>query len=135
RAIFKPYDVVRPAADGDEVGRAVAVEVAAAEVLGGRGGVEDGAGPGAAVEVVGQDARAGAAVAGEDLVGAVAVDVGDPEGVAVAQGVVDDRPRAERLPARTGGPVGPVNGDLCAVPGLDRGEEPGAVGELADVNL
>ena len=37
-----------------------------------------------------------AAVAGEDLVVAVAVDVGDPEGVAVGQGVVDHGPRAER---------------------------------------
>ena len=36
-----------------------------------------------------------AAVAGEDLVVAVAVDVGDPEGMAVGQGVVDHRPRAE----------------------------------------
>src|SRR4051812_47300200 len=61
-----PDDVVRLAADRHHVGRAVAVEVAAAEVLGGDVGVEDGAAPGLAVEVVGGDAVVLAAVAGED---------------------------------------------------------------------
>ncbi len=39
-----------------------------------------------------------AAMAGEDLLVAVAIDVGDPEGVAVGQGVVDhgSRPKLER---------------------------------------
>ena len=41
-----------------------------------------------------------AAMAGEDLVVAVAVDVGDPEGVAVGQGRVEHGPRAE--PERPG---------------------------------
>ena len=36
-----------------------------------------------------------APVAGEDLVVAVAIDIGHPEGVAVGQGVVDHGPRAE----------------------------------------
>ena len=36
-----------------------------------------------------------AAVAGEDFLIAVAIDVGDPEGMAVGQSVVDDDARAE----------------------------------------
>ena len=86
-----PDHVVGGAADGDDVGRAVAVEVAPAQVLGGDVAVEHGADPLAAgpIEVVHRDAMILAAVAGEDLVVAVAIDVGHPEGVAVGQGRVD----------------------------------------------
>ena len=76
-------------------GRAVAVEVAPAQVLRGDGRVQHGAIPGLAVEVIGRDPCVLAAVAGEDLVVAVAVHVGDPEGVAVVEGVVQDGRRAE----------------------------------------
>ena len=44
---------------------------------------------------IAEQARALAAIAGEDLVVAVAVHVGDPEGVAVLQGRVDHGPGAE----------------------------------------
>ena len=74
-----------------------------------------------------------APVAGEDLVVAVAVDVGDPEGVAVVQGGVDHRPGAE-LRATPAFVLRP-DGDLGAVPGLDRGQELAAVVEPAEVDL
>ena len=84
---------MRAAADGDDVGCAVAVEIAPAQVLGGDVAIDHGFRPcsGAAIEVVHRDPMVLAAVAGEDLVVAVAIDVGDPEGVAVGQGVVDAR--------------------------------------------
>ncbi len=78
------------AADGDDVGGAVGVEVSASKVLGGDVGVEDGAVPGFAVVVVNRNAVVLASVAGEDFVVAVTVDVGGPEGVAGVEGVVED---------------------------------------------
>ena len=66
-----------------------------------------------------------AAVAGEDLLVAVAIDVGDPEGVAVDQGIVDDGARPELQRARFA--FGPDN-NLGAVPGFDRGDKTLAIG-------
>src|SRR5262249_35769084 len=125
-----PDHVPGRATDGDDVGGAVAVEVAAAEVLGGDVAVENGADPGRAVEVVHRHAMVLAAVAGEDLVVAVAVHVGDPEGMAVGEGGVDRRAGAELEGLQR---LGKVNGDVDAVPGLDGGQEPAAVLEAADV--
>ena len=79
-------------------------EVAACPVLG--GGV-------VAVEV---DAARLAAEAGDDFVHAIAVEVGDLDGVAVDQGGVDDF----ALPLRA---VLGVDRDLVAVPGLDGGQK------------
>ena len=129
-----PDDVVRRAADGDDVGPAVAVEVAAAQVLGGDVAVEHGPGPlaGLPVEVVHRDPVILAPVAGEDLVVAVAVDVGDPEGVAVGQGRVEHGPGAELERLRLG--LRP-DGDLAAVPGLDRRQEVAILAQPAEVDL
>ena len=129
-----PDDVVRGAADGDDVWRTVAVEVASAQVLGGDLGVEYGAGPFPArpVEIIHRDPMIGAAVAGEDLVVAVAIDVGDPEGVAIGQGRVEDRARSEL--ERSVLAFRPDD-DLAAVPGLDRRQEVPAVIESAKVDL
>ena len=72
---------MRGAADGDHVWRTVAVEIASAQVLGGNVVVEYGAGPFPArpVEIIHRDTMIGTAVAGEDLVIAVAIDIGRPQ--------------------------------------------------------
>src|SRR5271166_1469282 len=82
-----PDHVMRGAAHGDDVGRAVAVEVAAAQVLGGDVPVEHRTSPvpGRPVEIIHGNAMIGAAVAGEELVVAVAIDIGHPESMALGQ--------------------------------------------------
>ncbi len=83
------------------------------------------------IEVIHRNPMVLAAVAGEDLLVAVAIDVGDPEGVAVGQGIVDHgaRPKLERA-----GLVFGPDDDLGAVPGFDRGDETPAVG-AAEMDL
>ena len=129
-----PDDIMRGAADGHDVGRAVAVDVAAAEVLRGDVAIEDGPGPGlpGSIELVHRHPMILAAVAGEDLVVAVPIDVGDPERMAVGQACCRSRSAGRTGTSwyrRTllGGVLGEVDDDLAAVPGLDRREEAAAV--------
>ena len=72
-----------------------------------------------------------AAVAGEDFVVAVAVDVGQPESMAVSQRFIEHGAaagRAEAFPAIIArDDRSQVNGDAVAVPGLDRRQETPAV--------
>src|SRR5262249_31284858 len=71
--------------------------------------------------------------ADDQLVAAVAVEVGAPDGVAPAQALVQDVPvpGARRRPAFRRR----VDDHLVAVPRLDRGDERGAVLELALLDL
>src|SRR5262249_21138261 len=73
---------------------------------------------------------------GEDLVVAVPVDVGHPQGVAIGEGIVDDVPRSEAegpLIARRS--LCEADHDLAPVPWLDRREELSAIGEASEMNL
>ena len=94
-----------------------------------------------AVEVVERDPVVLAAVACEDLVVAIAIDVGNPEGVAVGERVVQDDSWAELersgiVAAAVPGIAGcHAYGHLVAVPGLDGGEEFASAGQLAQVDL
>ena len=74
-----------------------------------------------------------ASVAGEDLVAAVAVDVGSPEGVALGEGVVDDLAGSKR---KFAGIVFPIHGDHAAVPGGFDGRQKGVLaGEPAQMDF
>ena len=118
---------MRRATDGNDVGRAIAIQIASAQVLGGDVAVDHGLLPFliGSIEVIHRNPMVLAAVAGEDLLVAVAIDVGDPEGVAVGQGIVDDgaRPKLERAWCDFG-----PDDNLGAVPRFDRGDKTRAVG-------
>ena len=124
------------AADGDDVGGAVAVEVAAAEVLGGDVAVDDGAVPGRAVEVVDRDAIVPARGGRRRPRRRRRRRRRRPRGRGRRRGCRRS-PSAGRTSEEASAvdSAGQVDGDLGAVPGLDRGEEPAAVLEPADVDL
>src|SRR5271165_4292287 len=125
---------MRGAADGDDVWRTVAVEIASAQVLGGDLGVEYGAGPFPArpVGIIHRDPMIGAAVAGEELIVAIAIDIGHPESVAIGQGRVENRARSEL--ERSVLAFRPDD-HIAAVPGLDRGQKVPAVIQPAKMDL
>ena len=76
---------MRGTANGDDIGCAVTVEVATAQVLGGDVLVEHSAVPFPArsVKVIYRDSMIGASVACEELIVAVAINIGHPESVAI----------------------------------------------------
>src|SRR5262249_5931059 len=93
------HDVVGRPAHGDDFWRAVAVEVAPAQVLCGDVAVEDGTAPDSfrAVEVVHRNPMVLATVAGEDLIVAVAVHIAQPQRVAVVERIVQHGAAAASL--------------------------------------
>ena len=71
-------------------------------------------------------------MAGEDLVITIAVDVRDPERVAIRQCGVEDV-TGFKFPGSLS--FFQTDGDLRAMPGLDRGEKASAIRERAEVDL
>src|SRR5437660_2586573 len=135
---------MRLPADGDDVDAPVAVEIGAHQVLHRHAAVVDDLAAPFRALVVRRLVDAHAAARGEfvallrlvahaddQLVIAVAVEVGAEDGVAPAQLFVDDMAVPHRaLRGRFG-----VDDDLVAVPGLDGGDEAFAVLELALFDL
>src|SRR5262245_4068364 len=111
---------------------AITMEVAATEVLRRDLAVDDALVPiiASAIEMVGGNAMVLAAVAGEDFVVAISINISDPEGVALRKRVVKDRARAqmERF-AIVGATIlnivsGVAHRHGIAVPRLDGGNKP-----------
>src|SRR5262245_49686729 len=118
--IFVPFEIRGGGADTDDVRAAIAIQVGG----GARGSghapiVERKARPAFASRVVGAvdvDAASLSTKAGDDLVGAIAVEVGGHDGVAIDQSGIDHfaLPTAVLLA---------VYHDLVSMPRLDRGKE------------